>query len=137
MPKSPQKPRIPKEIEFDFIKSNYFRVVRADGAFGGIAPNGAIHMGIYSERQPIPTKIIHAVQDGKVGPELPEKRQGRKAIIREMEVDVVLDITQAVGLRQWLDERITQYQKLIGPLPEIANAGVVKGGINNGKGKKQ
>ena len=48
--KSP--PKLPKELEFDFIgKSNFFRAIRADGAFGGLAPNGVLHMALYSERQ--------------------------------------------------------------------------------------
>lgn len=126
MAKASKPPKVPKEIEFDYIKSNFFRVVRADGAFGGLSPNGAIHMGIYSERQPIPKKVVHAVQEGKLGPELLEKRDVRKSIIREMEVDVVLDITQAIGLRQWLDEKIQQYQNLVGPLPVLPEAGTVK-----------
>jgi hypothetical protein len=141
MPKTPRKPKIPKEIAFDFIKSNYFRVIRADGAFGGLAPTGAIHMGIYSERHPIPQKIFHEVQAvgqaGQLGPEITAKRQGRKAIVREMEVDVVLEIAQAMVLRRWLDDRIEQYQKLVGPLPALPNVGAVVADKSiNGKGRK-
>src|SRR4051812_48004722 len=90
------QPAIPKEVEFDFIKSNFFRVIRADGAFGGIAPSGSIHMQIYSERQPIPTKVTHPVENGQVGPEILARRQGRKAIVREVEIDVVFDLPQAI-----------------------------------------
>jgi hypothetical protein len=117
MPRAPKKPKTQKEIEFDFIKSNYFRVVRADGVFGGLAPNGAVHMAVYSERQPIPQKIVHPIHGGLLGPELLEKREGRKSIVREVEVDVVLDIAQAVVLRTWLDEKINQYGQLVGPVP--------------------
>jgi hypothetical protein len=112
----------PTELEFDFIKSNFFRVVRADGAFGGLAPGGAIHMSIYSERQPLPQKIVHKIESGTLGPEMLERRQGRKAIVREVEVDIVLEITQAIALRQWLDGQINQYQQLLGPLPVIPPA---------------
>jgi hypothetical protein len=136
MSKRPKKP--PKEIEFDFIKSNYFRVIKADGAFGGLSPTGAIHMGLYSERQPIPQKIFHSIQGNQLGPELQEKRQVRKSIVREMEVDVVMDIVQAIGLRQWLDDRIAQYEKIVGPLPQPPNVGaVITDKSANGKGKKE
>jgi hypothetical protein len=138
MSKAPRQPKIPKEIEFDFIKSNYFRVIRADGAFGGLSPTGAIHMGIYSERHAIPQKIFHAIQNRQLGPEITSKRQGRKSIVREMEVDVVLEISQALVLRKWLDERIEQYQKLVGPLPPMPNIGeVIAEKSMNGKGKKK
>ena len=73
----PKQPKPPKEIEFDFIKSNLFRVIRGDGAFGGIAPGGAIHMSIYSERHPIPTKTVHKLEGGQLGPELRDRREGR------------------------------------------------------------
>jgi hypothetical protein len=121
MPKPATKKTVaPPQMEFDFIKSNFFRVVRGDGAFGGIAPNGAIHMGIFSERTPFPQKTVHNIgPTGDLGSELREQREGRKAIIREMEVDVVLEIAQAIALRQWLDERIQQYATLIGPLPSL------------------
>jgi hypothetical protein len=114
----PKKSKVPKEIEFDFIKSNFFRVIRSDGAFGGLAPNGSVHMGIYSERQPIPTKMVHKVEAGKLGAEMRERRQGRKAIVREVEADIVMDIQQAIILRDWLGEKIKQYEELIGPIPE-------------------
>jgi hypothetical protein len=140
--KTPKKPKIPKEIEYDFIKSNYFRVIRADGAFGGLSPNGAIHMGIYSERHPIPRKVVHTIQSAteggaaQLGPEIAERREGRKAIVREMEVDVVLDIVQAITLRKWLDERIAQYQEMVGPLP-IVDVVTTQDQSTNGKGKRK
>src|SRR5260370_37271002 len=121
----PKPPKIPKEVEFDFIKSNYFRVIKADGAFGGLSPAGAIHMGLYSEHHPFPQKIFHKVEGNQLGPEITSKRQGRKSVVREMEVDVVLDIAQAMVLRKWLDDRIEQYQNLVGPLPPMPTAGEV------------
>lgn len=123
----------PKEIEFDFIKSNYFRVIKADGAFGGITGNGSIHMALYSERNAIPTKVVHAVVDGSLGPELRDRRQGRKAIVREVEVDVMLDITQAMALSKWLDEKIKQFSEIFGTLPQVSVAVEQE----NGKGKRK
>ena len=123
-----RKKKAPTEIVFDFIKSNYFRVVRADGVFGGLAPSGAIHMGVYSERSAIPKQIVHSiVEGGQLGPELKDKRVVRSAIVREVEVDVVLDIAQAMTLRQWLDDKVEQYQKLVGPLPQVPAPQPVKG----------
>lgn len=142
MPRPPKKSKSPTEIEFDFIKSNYFRVVRADGVFGGLAPNSSIHMGVYSERQPIPQKMIHSLENGQLGPELRNRRVGRKAIVREVEVDVVLDIAQAMVLRTWLDDKIDQYKKLVGPLPAIpttpaSNVATVKKSAAKGNGGKK
>ena len=132
MPKRPKAPKL-EEVEFDFIKSNFFRVIKADGAFGGLAPNGTFHMALYSERVAIPTKIFHEVEAGGLGPEIREKRQVRKAIVRELEVDVAMDIAQVIVLRNWLNEKIAQFQQIIGPLPESAPSDKK----SNGKGPKK
>jgi hypothetical protein len=55
------------EIEFDFIKSNFFRVIHVDGAFGGLSPNGFVHMALYSERRAIPTKVVHKIEGAALG----------------------------------------------------------------------
>ena len=101
-----------KELEFDFIKSNFFRVIHADGAFGGLAPSGNIHMALYSERRPIPTKMVHSIEGGHLGPEIMNKRQERTAMVREVEVDVVLNIPQALTLRDWLTDKIKAFEQL-------------------------
>lgn len=120
-----KKPVVPKEIEFDYIKSNFFRVVRGDGAFGGLSPNGTIHMAIFSERSAIPTKIVHKVVDNALGPEIVPRREVRKAVVREVEVDVTLDINQAIALRKWLDDKIKAFHEAMG-IPQAATNGSVK-----------
>jgi hypothetical protein len=66
-------PKPPKELVFDYIKSNLFRVIPIDGAFGGLSPNGReIRMALFNERRPIPQKTIHPLTaDGTL---LPEER---------------------------------------------------------------
>jgi len=95
-------------------------------------------IGMYSERQPFPTKMVHTVEAGRLGPEQMDKREARKAIVREIEVAAIMDIAQAIVLRKWLDEKIEQYQQLIGPLPTIpvsakVNIGSIKGNGKEGK----
>ena len=117
------------EIAFDFIKSNYFRVIHVDGAFGGLAPNGAIHMSVFSQRHPIPKKVVHELDGAKLGPELLNKREVRKAIVREVEADLVLNIGEAILLRDWLDSRIQEHQRIIAQTKQNAK------GKTNGNGK--
>jgi len=108
-----KKKRTPNEVEFDFIKSNFFRVVHADGAFGGISPNGLIHMALYSERAALPTKIVQEIDEsGQLRPEDTSRRITRKAIVREIEVDIAMDINTATALRKWLDEKIEMHASL-------------------------
>jgi hypothetical protein len=127
MPRA-KRPVIPTELQFEFIKSNFYRVVKADGIFGGLSPNGSLHLGVYSERMPYPQKMFHKVEAGNMGPEDTAKRVGRKGILREMEVGISMDVAQAIVLRNWLDDKIKQYEQLIGPLPIIPDAPKVNTG---------
>jgi hypothetical protein len=99
------------ELEFDFEKSNYFRVIHVDGFFGGVAPaSQLLHIAVFNERQPIPKKVFHPVKDGVLQPEIMEKRETRTGLFREVEADLVLTLETATALRAWLDEKITEMQ---------------------------
>jgi hypothetical protein len=105
------------ELSFDFIKSNYFRVICVDGAFGGVSPTGrGIHMAVYSERRPLPRKTVHSLEeDGSLGDELRDKRETRTALVREVEADLVMDLLTATAVRDWLNEKIIQLAELSPP----------------------
>ena len=82
--------------------------MHADGIFGGLTPNGLIHMDVWNQRFPIPKQSVHAVTpDGKLGEELRDKRTTRDAIaVREVEVGIVLDANVARELISWLEEKL-------------------------------
>jgi len=94
------------KVRFDYIKSNFFRVIHVDGVHGGIRPSGTtIHMSLFSERNAIPKTEEVQVTDGRVvGP--PISVEARQAIVREVEVDAILDMGTAVALREWLSKLI-------------------------------
>jgi hypothetical protein len=102
----------PDFVVFDYIKSNFFRVIHIDGVHGGISPKlNMIQMAFFSERQAIPQTEKFALKKGQLG-EI-ESRKTREAIIREVEVEALMDIDAAKALRQWLDEKIQLREKLI------------------------
>lgn len=99
-----------KVVVFDYIKAPHFRAVRADGAIGGVTPNGHIHMAIYSERTAIPRRVVHELaEDGTPGPV--REVETRASIVREMEVDVYLDLRTAKAIHEWLGINIEQASK--------------------------
>ena len=99
------------KVDMHFIKSNYFRVIHADGAWGGTTPAGNIGMTFYSERSPIPTRLVHKITpDGKLGGEL--SRTVRKGIVREAEVQVVLSVGVAKALISWLENKIQNVEEV-------------------------
>jgi hypothetical protein len=103
----------PKDtIKFHYLKSNFFRVIHADGAWGGVTPRGTIHMDFYSERSPIPQEMVFRLAgnpgdaERALGEEIKEKRVSKADYIRELEVGVTLDLPAAKALMGWLEQRI-------------------------------
>src|SRR5438874_1780807 len=96
-------------VRFDYIKSNLFRVIHADGVVGGLTPRLDIHMDFWSERFPIPQRVVHTLtDDGTLGEELKTERLTREGIVREVEAGVVLDLEVAKAFREWLTDRIAE-----------------------------
>lgn len=98
-------------VAFDYIKSNFFRVIRADGAIGGPTSNGHLHIAFYSERAAIPRRVIHELNDDGTLGQMREV-QSRGAFVREMDVDLFLTYKVAQSLHQWLGEQIEKMKVL-------------------------
>lgn len=101
----------PSHVTFNYIKSQFYRVIHVDGAIGGITPRGLIHCSIYSERAAIPRVAKHPLNaDGSLGDmEVIESREG---VAREMEADLLLDRRAARELRDWLDRQLQRFDEL-------------------------
>lgn len=95
----------PKEkVTFHYIKSNGFRAVHADGVWGGVTPRGYITMSFFSERAPIPQSLTHEVVQNKLGVET--DIESKTGIVREVEIEVLVDLPMAKSLIPWLQEKI-------------------------------
>lgn len=105
---------LPSSVTQNYIKSQFFRVVHADGAVGGFTPRGGIFMSLFSERAPLPDVTVQAVENGQLGQEIIEQRKGSEGIIRELEVGVLMDVNMAESLVAWLQERIKVAKEIIG-----------------------
>ena len=100
------------EIEFHYIKSNYFRVLNVTGAFGGISPQLSIHMNVFGDRPPITSMIAQTITDEKkIGDET--RRTAKKGIVREVEADLVLELETAKVLVEWLNGKIATIEKIM------------------------
>jgi hypothetical protein len=110
MPDNP----IPSTVTFHYVKSNYFRMVHANGVFGGINPDGSLLVTVFSERAPLPDITVQKVEsNGQVGAEIMEQRKASSGIVREMEVGLIMDIRTARIVSDWLKERIAFADKMV------------------------
>lgn len=108
------QPARANRMEAQFVRSNFYRVVHADGAWGGLTPHGQIRMAIYSEAQQFPQSVTYDISSGRaeeVG--RTPTGLGPNKLIRELEVDVVLDLRVARSLHDWLGGKITQLERVI------------------------
>jgi hypothetical protein len=96
----------PESVNISYIKSNFFRVVYAEGAFGGVSPRGQISFALYNERIPIPKQGQATLgPDGKLSEVPTDTRDG---MVREVEVEVIMSIAEAAELARWLGDKVTQ-----------------------------
>ena len=101
-----QQEEIPTSIDFHYIKSHSFRVVHGDGVWGGATPRGYIAMSFFSERSPIPKKLTHDISpQGTLGEET--DRKVKSGVVREVEVEVIVDLTTAKSMISWLETHIS------------------------------
>lgn len=93
-------------ITFHYIKSNFFRVVHVDGAISGLTPQMGIHLGVFNERPAIPQQQDYRVSDGGLGEEVPDSRVGKSGIVRELEVELMLNEPTAQAIVQLLTDKL-------------------------------
>lgn len=110
-PEQSAMPELPARVRFDYIKSSSYRVVHADGVWGGVTPRGWIQMNFFSERHAIPKSLIHELTpEGKLGPEV--DRVTRDSVVREVETGVVLSLETARSLEKWLRDKIEALESI-------------------------
>lgn len=107
----------PKTISMQiyYEKSRHFRVIHADGAYGGVVPLASresgpnIAINFYSERSPIPKQQTINITDAAIS-DTTDSPDSKKGLFREIEVCAILDLRGAKALRNWLNDIIITAQ---------------------------
>ena len=95
------------QVIFEYARDSMFRSTHADGFIGGLTPNGQVHIAFFSERPVLPKRHVFRLNpDGSLGAEVPNEKAASESITREMQVDVLITVQTAEGLRNWLDQYI-------------------------------
>jgi len=103
---------VPNKLRIEYKKSNSFRVIHADGVYGGTSPRLQLFVAFYSERFPIPQVLTYKTSDsGAPVQEIIAERESKEGVFREVEVGVMLDINAAKGFAAWLNEQIGELEK--------------------------
>jgi hypothetical protein len=71
-------------------------------------------MAVFNERVPIPQKIEQQVKpDGNLGHEFPDARIAKEGITREVEADIVMNLSTAEAVHEWLGDKIKQLKSVL------------------------
>ena len=115
-----KKPRIGEEVSFKYTYAEQFKVLYANGVWGGPNAHGDIVMNFFIERQKPPEETTHIIlPEGK----LDEKSRTPKKdlLIREFQTSVILNLSIAKSVREWLNDKIEVLENAIKNKPEGGN----------------
>lgn len=103
---------VPDKLRIEYQKGNLFRVVHADGVYGGTSPRLDLFIAFYSERFPIPKVLTYETSPtGAPIHEISSERESKEGIFREVEVAVMMDLNAAKGFAVWLSEQVAALEK--------------------------
>ena len=116
-PKSPLTlgPQMPSEVEFFFEYDKDYRIVAANGVWGGFTPRGDIRLDFFVEGQSVPESIQNKItEDGKLGAEIAGSRKPEKKIVRRLQIGVLLSQEEADSLANFIKGRLAELETIKG-----------------------
>ena len=97
-------------VRIEFDRSPNYRLLPADGAWGGPTPRGHILVNFFVDVPAAPLSVTHGLtEDGQLGPEVdrsPASQENRPRVSREFEVGVLLSPDDAEGVARWLLDQV-------------------------------
>ncbi|MDX2260698.1 MAG: hypothetical protein SFU84_03265 [Gemmatimonadales bacterium] len=99
-----------QSVTFKFERSEAYRNIHVDGAWGGVTAHRLIHMELFSEFQPPPREAKYTLhEDGRLDE---HSRIEAGSVTRELEVGAFMNVHVARALVAWLEEKIKQLDEL-------------------------
>ena len=99
----------PTMVKFIHKFTDDYRIIPANGAWGGVSPRGDLLMHFFIEHAKVPQEEIQvAKEDGSLSP--PKKKIKEIEIVRTMQIGVNINIEQATHLANWILENVERYK---------------------------
>lgn len=94
-----------KEINFVFEKDPDYRIVPANGAWGGVTSRGDINFDLFFEHIDTPEDVAYMATPDGLGPEV-KRTPEQTPIKREIFFGVVMNVDSAENFGKWLLEKV-------------------------------
>ena len=106
-----EKELLPNSIDIHYTRISSYRVYHVDGIYGGRTPDGKyLTFDLFRHRNPSPTLVSHEIDEsGKLGKVIDMVVRG--GMSREIEAGLVIDFEVANMIRDWLNERISEWER--------------------------
>lgn len=97
--------------EVRYLRSNLARVIHVDGGFGGLTPQGTIHLALYAERTD--DAELSEIDFDAASRTARERLQARPlgpggGWTREIEANLIMSREAARAIRDWLSRRLQE-----------------------------
>lgn len=107
-----EEKELPDSIKYSYSKNSNFRVIKADGVWGGATPRGEIVMSVFSERHPLPNfEEYKILEDGTLEKPPFNRHTESEGIMREVEVALSLHPDVAKTVADWLLSKLSELEK--------------------------
>ena len=110
MSQEPYSTKEPVSIDVNYVESSFSRVIHVDGAWGGLAPQGNIHMAIYSEHNTSPQQVTYTFVSGETKEKV-EMSVGKGRFTREIEANLIMTPDVARAIRDWIDDKLKVFRQ--------------------------
>jgi hypothetical protein len=87
------------QLIFNYVRSNFHRVLHIDETLSGITPNGEVYVELCSERPSLPKQVVvHFDDDGEVKDTSINPPDVKSHVDREVEASIVMSLDTAESL---------------------------------------
>jgi hypothetical protein len=99
---------MPASLQFKAAKSRDYRIVAANGVWGGIAPGGDLRIDFFLDSSSLPEEMTYQVlETGQLGKEIQRIPQA-SLVTREYQVGVVMSLQSAEMVANWLLQKVKE-----------------------------
>ena len=101
----------PQKVRFNYKKADDYRIIFANGAYGGFTPRKELMFHFFHEYKETPeTEVMAIGEDGSPVPirkDIPEEIE----MTRELKVGIVLTIEEAFSIGRWMLDKVEEFKK--------------------------
>ena len=110
-----ESPKMPVTYKYD---DNY-RVIPANGLYGGITPRGDLRIDFFVEYQDIPKQGEFAYEVQPDGSVKEVQKSKRKQFVRTMQVGVMIPGNQVPSFAQWFQDKVEKLKLTQAQIEEV------------------